>query len=218
MADDHREGFRWAPRVPQSLIQRLYETDACGIYDDELLDEVGWALYARCDSFITAVEATRGRARCPSCGEIVLHDGAPDAVLRCACCGWQMSWLVYFKSFQHKQLSGADAVLDLFRDFMARFPSAPGPREKMLLIDALIHGFHQDLLGNPTRATGINLIEGRYHEVVAFLDRLTYGEGSTPETHRTLSQWREAIDYTADAWQDGKLKRLRAERAKDDRE
>ena len=39
----------------------------------------------------------------------------------------------------------------------------------MLLIDRLIHGFHQSLRGEATRTTGINLIEGRYHEVVEFL-------------------------------------------------
>lgn len=215
MTIDVEDTIHWAPRVPQNLVRRLYETDARGIYDDELLDEVGWALYSRCDSFIAAVDAVHGRVRCPSCGEVVLHQGAPDEVLRCAHCGWQTPWLTYFRSLQHKQLSGAEAVLALFRDFMARFPLAQSAREKMLLIDALIHGFHQNL-GNPTRTTGINLIEGRYHEVVEFLDRLTYGQDSTPETRETLSQWREAIDHTAEAWGDAKLRRLRERRRADE--
>ena len=92
--------------------------------------------------FVTAVDAVHGRVKCPSCGQVVLHQGAPDEVLRCTHCGWQTTWLTYFRSLQHKQLSGADAVLALFREFMARFPSAQSRREKMLLIDALIHGFH----------------------------------------------------------------------------
>ena len=33
---------RWAPRVPQDKVRRLYETDARGIYDDELIDDVGY--------------------------------------------------------------------------------------------------------------------------------------------------------------------------------
>ena len=45
---------RWAPRVRRSKIRRLYETDALGIYDDELIDDVGYALLARCRSFLAA--------------------------------------------------------------------------------------------------------------------------------------------------------------------
>ena len=212
MATDIEDTIRWAPRVPQSLIRRLYETDAHGIYDDELLDEVGWALYLRCDSFVAAVDAVHGRVKCPSCGQVVLHQSAPEEVLRCTHCGWQTTWLTYFESIQHKQLSGAEAVIALFQDFTARFPSAQSPHEKMLLIDRLIHGFHRSLTGDPTRTTGVNLIEGRYHEVVEFLDRLTYGEGSTPETRETLSQWRDVIGFTAVAWNDARLRRLRERR------
>ena len=134
---------RWAPRIKQSLIRRLYETDASGIQDEELIDEVGWTLHARCASFVDAVEASLGRARCPGCGRIIAHDSMPDTVLRCAECGWETTWRAYFKTFQHKQLSGAEPVLVLFRDYMERFPKARDPREKMLLIDGLIHGFHQ---------------------------------------------------------------------------
>ena len=50
----------WAPRVPKALIRRFYETDAKGIYDEELIDEVGYALLARCQSFITANLARAG--------------------------------------------------------------------------------------------------------------------------------------------------------------
>ena len=120
----------WAPRVRQSLIRRLYETDTLGIYDDELLDEVGWALLARCETFITAVEAFHGRAKCPACGQIVLHNSGKDEVLHCAACGWEVAWQVYFKTFQHKQLSGAEPVLALFQEFLAQFPASAGiPRK-----------------------------------------------------------------------------------------
>ena len=56
---------QWAPRVPKSKIKRLYELDAKGIYDDELLDDVGYALFARCQSFITACQATSGSGLLP---------------------------------------------------------------------------------------------------------------------------------------------------------
>jgi ribosomal protein L37AE/L43A len=197
----------WAPRIRQSLIRRLYETDALGIFDDELLDEVGWGLLARCESFISAVEASRGRAKCPSCGQIVLHHAGKDEVLHCAACSWEMGWQAYFKTFQHKQLSGAEAVLALFQDFVIQFPAARESREKMLLIDRLIHGFHSYMQFGSTRAAGVNLIEGSYHEVVDFLDRLTYGEGSTPGTRQAREEWIKTINQTADMWKDERLRR-----------
>ena len=197
----------WAPRLPQSLIRRLYETDALGIYDDELLDEVGWGLLARCESFITAVEAARGRVKCPACGQIVLHHSDKEEILHCEACGWEMPWQAYFKTFQHKQLSGAEPVLALFQEFITQFPAARESRQKMLLIDRLIHGFHYYLQFGPTRAVGVNLIEGNYHQVVEFLDRLTYGEGSTPGTRQAYEEWREMINQAADKWQDERLRR-----------
>jgi ribosomal protein L37AE/L43A len=197
----------WAPRVRQSLIRRLYETDALGIYDNELLDEVGWGLAARCDSFITAVEAARGRVKCPACGQTVMHHAGKDEVLHCAACGWEMPWQVYFKTFQHKQLSGAEAVLALFQEFVTQFPVASESRQKMLLIDRLIHGFHYYMEFGPTRAVGVNLIGGNYHEVVDFLDRLTYGEGSTPGTRQARLEWRETINQAAEMWKDERLRR-----------
>ncbi len=197
---------RWAPRVKQSLIRRLYETDARGICDEELIDEVGYALLARCESFIAAVEASRGKVTCPACGETLFHDHAPDAVLLCMGCGWQMSWANYFRTFQHKQLSGADPVLALFRSFIDGFLKPRSGRDKMVLIDQLIHGFHLSLLGEPTRTTAVNLIEGTYHEVVHFLDDLSYGAASTPGTHDVREDWRTKINRTAQQWHDSTLK------------
>jgi hypothetical protein len=195
----------WSPRLPQALIRRLYELDAQGIYDDDLLDEVGWALVHRCQSFITAVEASRGRAACPRCAAIIAHNAQPDEILRCTC-GWELPWKEYFRTFQRKQLSGADPVLEFFGEFIRGFPGAQTPSQKMLLIDRLIHGFHYNLKYGVTRTTGINLIEGSYHDVVAFLDRLTYGEASTPGTSDTLDTWRANMNTTAESWRDPRLR------------
>jgi hypothetical protein len=38
----------WVPRVKPYLIHQLYENDAQGMLDIELLGKVGWALYALC--------------------------------------------------------------------------------------------------------------------------------------------------------------------------
>ena len=196
---------QWAPRVKQSLIRRLYETDARGIYDEELIDEVGFALLARCESFIAAVEATRGKVICPACGETVLHDAQPATILLCAHCGWQMPWREYFHTLQHKQLSGAEPVLALFRLYTDGFARARSGREKMVLIDQLIHGFHLSLTGETTRTTGVNLIEGKYPEVVQFLNQLTYGENGTPGMREVHADWHAKINRTAEDWHDERL-------------
>jgi len=200
--------IRWAPRLPQEMIRRLYELDAQGIHDQELLDEVGWRLKARCESFIAAVEAVNGRAPCPMCGTGIEHKSRPEEILECRACGWSLSWKDYFSTIQHKQLSGAEPVLILFREYIQRFVSASAVEEKMLAIDRLLHGFHWWTIRNEeTRATAVNLIEGNYHQVIDFLDCLTYGACSTPGTRQTWVAWRAIINQTAEKWNDPRLRR-----------
>jgi hypothetical protein len=110
-----------------------------------------------------------------------------------------LTWGAYFKTIQHKQLSGADPVLDQFRAFVKDFPEAKTPKARMLLIDRLIHGFHWFLkTTRPTRPVAVNLIEGRLREVVAFLDQLTYGEASTPGLEETYAAWDRNIAFNRD--------------------
>ncbi|HET6428174.1 MAG TPA: hypothetical protein VFJ30_07185, partial [Phycisphaerae bacterium] len=184
----------WAPRVPKKLIRRFYETDAKGIYNQELIDEVGCALLARCESFLTANRARAGELPCPCCCQTVRR----EEVLRCTC-GWELPWAAYFKTIQHTQLSGAEPVLKQFREFVKAFPSARTPREKVLLIDRLIHGFHWYIRSKadsgPTRPVAINLIEGQLRDVVAFLDEITYSDKSTPGTTDNRAEWDANIDF-----------------------
>ena len=91
-----KQEIRWAPRVPQALIQHLYENDAQGFTDSELVDEVGWRLLARCQSFIQAVEAVSGRVNCPVCTQLIIHSGASEEVMHCPACGWEKTWGEYF--------------------------------------------------------------------------------------------------------------------------
>ena len=187
----------WAPRVTQREIRRLYECDATGIYDEFLINEVGYGLLARCEAFIDAMEAIRGKARCPCCSSIVVHDGRKEEVLHCAC-GWALTWGEYFRTIQHKQLSGAEPVLSQFRAFVKAFPAAANARERMLLIDRLIHGFHWYYQTGPTRPVAINLIEGRLGEVVAFLEELSYSAKSTPGLAKSYAEWDQSIEANCD--------------------
>ncbi|MBI3947583.1 MAG: hypothetical protein HY321_16795 [Armatimonadetes bacterium] len=202
---------RWAPRVPQALIRRFYEADAQGICDEDLINEVGYALLARCESFITANRAREGELPCPWCGGTVRG----EEILRCPC-GWELPWADYFRTIQHKQLSGAEPVLEQFRSFVARFPPAPALKERVLLIDRLVHGFHVYLrTGGVTRPVAVNLIEGRLSEVVTFLDSLAYGEGGTPGLSATKSEWDEGIRANA-SWH-GRRERCAPRETQDDR-
>lgn len=174
---------RWAPRVAPAKIRRLYQTDALGIYDEELIDEVGFGLYARCQSLLTVTEAAAGRVGCPRCGAILLREmrDAPDEMLRCAC-GWETSWARYHRMWRHQELYGGGAV-DAFAAFVRDWPRTATPQRKMLLIDELIHRWHwqtrdDHALGRPV---GVNLIEGSRAQVLALLDALTSGsEAGTP--------------------------------------
>jgi ribosomal protein L37AE/L43A len=198
----------WAPRVPKDFIQRLYEEDALGFVDDELADEVGWRLFARCQSFIQAVEAVSGKVKCPFCQGVINHSNNRDEIIHCSDCDWETTWGAYFATIQHKQLSGGEAVVKFFQEFTRGFPDAQTYQQKMLLIDRLIHGFHIYFKDeSPTRTTAVNLIEGNYHEVVDFLDQLTYGSTGTPGTYTIYQEWRQKIDETGKKWGDDKLRR-----------
>ena len=204
MASEHNEPQhgsmpRWAGRVPQQKIKQLYETDAKGIYDEELIDDVGWGLYARCQSLLEAEAARGGRAKCHQCGGLIQHSGQRDELLGCPECGWQITWGAYFRSIQHRQLSGPDLV-SLLTDYVARFPRATAPREKMLLIDRLVHGFHWSVKTGPRRPAAVNLIGGRLSEVIQFLDSLTYDDRSTPGTKERHVAWRKDMSDALESW------------------
>ncbi len=199
-------GIQWNPKVPRAMIRRLYETDARGIVDEELIDEAGFALYARCQS-ILAVDA--GHVQCPDCDHMFATPWkwprqSPRVIdaesIRCPNCQeWEVTGRQYRESFQYDNL-GAGNALPAFQTFVERYPHTTAPRERMLLIDRLIHEFHYAIshkpdgsLGRnslPHETTANNLIEGGHDQVVAFLDRLTYGDAGTPELQAVQTAWR----------------------------
>ena len=199
-------GPRWAGRLSQQKIRQLYETDARGIYDEELIDDVGWALYARCQSLLEAEAARGGKAKCHQCGGVISHTGQSEEVLCCPECGWTITWDAYFRSIQHKQLSGPDLV-GLFTQYVSTFPAAAGARQKMLHIDRLLHGFHWSVATGPRRPAAINLVEGRLSEVIQFLDTLTYGRGSTPGARKRHAAWRKSMSDALESWGGARLGR-----------
>lgn len=184
------ERIRWAPKVSRAKINRLYQTDARGVVDEVLIDEVGTALLARCDSVLTV---SRAQARCPRCEAVFTIGWGPhaDPALICpAGCGWQTTVEAWHRSWRHQDLIGVRAA-EAFEYYVARYPDAHTPQQKMLLIDGLIHAFHQGIIeGSPHRSAASNLIEGSYRDVLAFLDTLAYGAESTPGLRESQAAWR----------------------------
>ena len=189
----------WAPQVRPEKIRRLYQLDAQGIYDDDLINDVGYGLLVRCASFIQANRGVAGWALCPNCGVEIEHAVDKAEILQCAC-GWSLPWSDYFATIQHKQLSGAEPVIKLFRDFVEGYPRARTAQQRMILIDTLLHGFHwYAKTGEPTRPVAVNLIALRLGDVMDFLDELSYGDQSTPGARKRKAEWDTRIAH-ARSW------------------
>jgi hypothetical protein len=190
---EHSAGPRWAPRVAVRKIRQLYESDARGIRDEELLDEVAFALYARCESVLTVTEAARGRLRCPRCARLCERINSPtgksrDHVFRCEGCAWETTWGTYRGSFEDRHLIGRGAV-DAFQAYVDGFSQARSPQERMLLVDGLIHAIHKELADSPQWPAAINLVEGNVLAVTRLLEELAYGPGSTPGLAEVKARW-----------------------------
>ena len=192
--------IRWCKKVPQELIARLYNQSVSGICDDELADKVGWALYARCESIISATNGfEKKRLICLDCGEEI-----PLAENAFSCpCGFYATWEEFKKSYKGKQLHASNA-LPIFLTYRRDFPRAKTYGEKLICIDILIHAFHiknsyYKVLSNYdieneevaiNRPTGANLIEGTLTEVILFLDKLSGIEEYSQEKKR----WRNIVE------------------------
>lgn len=186
---------RWAPRLHPTKLKRLYELDAQGIVDADLIDAVGFTLYSRCQSILHVSDAMNGRVHCPNCDTIIPRQTSdPATLLVCPACSWQTRWGDYYATYRTQEL-GAGGAMDIFQEFVARWEHARSSREKMLLIDQLIHRWHWETqsqrpdfgLGRPT---GVNLIEGSKAQVLALLDTLTYSDASAADQQAVQAAWR----------------------------
>ncbi|HET9905814.1 MAG TPA: hypothetical protein VFQ23_04220 [Anaerolineales bacterium] len=181
------ERIKWSPRLRPALLKRLYESDALGLQDDDLCNDVGARLYLRCQ---TVLMVSRNEVACPRCGASFKVDtSSQGAITLCPTkdCGWQVSLTDYHQSWSKKRIWGANA-LPAFEEFYERFSIKLPYKEKMLLIDQLIHSFHwsmQQML--PARSAANNLIEGEHDGVIEFLDGLT---GIDPARK---AEWRETM-------------------------
>ncbi len=203
MTENGRQDIQWSPRVPKWKLRRLYELESQGIYDDELIDDIGWMLVMRCQDILRIHEARNGTVTCPRCANsgkithIQRQSRARDEELCCPVCNWHLTWYTYSKSYKRKQLNPGGAV-SAFRAYVRDFKRAQSPREKMLVIDRVIHAFHYSLRDQPdlpTRPAGVNLIVGKLTDVVQFLDELS-GIENSPALQTTSTAWRSTFEET----------------------
>jgi hypothetical protein len=190
--------LNWSKRVPLEKIKRLYASDAEGLLDVDLLDEVGHALFARCSDIHEFWRARNGEVVCRQCGRTLRRRGhvlnaKGDLAERLQCqCGWQLSWGEYLRRSEGHQLGASDVQL-LVQHFMQRWPACAKPQDKLLLIDWLIHQFHVKLIGMGN-LFGVNMLAGGPQEVLDFLNSLAYGDAA-PHQHQlreTQQAWQRA--------------------------
>jgi len=195
---------RWAGRVAKWKIARIYEDDANGIHDEELLNDVAYRLLARCKSMVMAEEARKGYATCPVCETIVEHTAQKGASLECKNCSWAGSWDDYRRSLDGRHLI-APGLQPFCREYIQRLPMAQTARAKMYWIDWLIHRCHWEGTALPGQPGATSLIQGRAQDVNAFLTALTAGTHKpqsvddlgqywTTAQKEQILKWRKAAD------------------------
>lgn len=198
MTPSDRPKIRWPAKLRQELIRQLYQADARGLVDEDLIDKVAYALLSRCQA-IRMVLA--GQVRCPLCGRVfIAGDAGPaDEPVRCTQpgCPWWTTRREYRESWTkgdflpRRALPAADTFID-------QFSQARTPRERMVQIDQLLHAFHCDLKTNaPVRAFANNLIEGSHWDVVRFLDELSLGPQTSPDAEQAKQEWRQKVKTMA---------------------
>jgi hypothetical protein len=181
--------IRWAPRLQPMLLKRLYDSDARGERNIELCDDVGITLYMRCRTYAMCVEH---KVDCPLCRHVVTV--SRTGITRCGGpgCNWETNQDEFTESVvNHYAFPGR--AMGPFLHYYHHYPDARTYQEKMLLIDQLIHSFHQDeKAGNAVKSVASKLLEGNKKAVVAFLDALS---ALNPEDK---DKWREVVATTID--------------------
>jgi hypothetical protein len=181
--------IRWAPRLRPQLLQRLYDSDAKGFRDIELCDEVGMILYMRCRTFALV---NRRKVECPAC--YTVFEVSPQGQSHCPKegCDWYTTHPVYVTSIKNHYAFHGKAI-EAFLSFYRRYPKARTYRDKMLLIDQLIHSFHvSEKTGVPYKSVASKLLEGNKKAVVRFLDDLSARDPDAKQ------EWRLAVAGTID--------------------
>ena len=175
--------FKWAPRLSKNDIYRLYTSEAAGLLDEELLEEVGTGFYARCETIQQVTERL-----CPSCSQAIqgAFDGNdPDRQISCQYCQWISKWKYYHRSYKRDRIHGGRAY-KYFLAYLEEYPLCKTARDKMLAIDRLVHYLHEDIDEEiSVTPAAMNLVKGKRNDIREFIESLAYS-GTMPEQNRRL--------------------------------
>lgn len=187
--------IRWNGRLAANKLRKLYENDAAGIHDEELLDDVAVTFYARCVSIKAATSAHYGDVTCARCLTIIKRrKWARSEPLVCSGCGWESDWGTYLQSYQKRQLFSGAAHWEYVK-FMEDYPSTEGYAGKMRVVDRIVHAFHIDLQRHSVgRPAPVNLVEGSFKSTLRLLDELAFGDASTSGVSEARTKWSETIE------------------------
>jgi hypothetical protein len=184
--------FHWAGKVSRRDIQRLYESEAKGLLDEDLLDQLMVSIYVRIGDMFEVREAQKlGRVKCRSCKAYISQPyvmGGPNKnnPLVCDQCGWQTTCGEFYASYTGKDMLPGSRT-ELFQEFLERFPTAHTPQEKMLLLDWLIHAFHVQS-GVSSRLVAMNVIQGSRDQLVELLTKLAAKEDGVSAKESWLAE------------------------------
>ncbi len=171
---------------------RLYEANATGLIDDELVDDVGWRIWERLSDVI---RVSSGRVRCPVCGtefEVRARGRSEDDLVQCSGCEWSVTPRAWHKSWEHRNLNGHCPEFQRFAD---AWPKATSSRDRMLLIDAVVHALHVSSRDDaPGNFAARNFLEGSRPKIVALLDELANGPGSNV-ADGARARWQAAREH-----------------------
>jgi hypothetical protein len=172
VGSDKLNRFKWSPKVSLRSLKRLYREDAKMLYNEELVDEVGYTLYARClQGRDERLLANENKLKCHNCGKILSKTNGQ--ILPCEC-GHYYVFREYMRSFNKNSMPSRSAT-PFFNDFINKWPLAKSYHEKMQLIDWVIHQCHLNMLSGVTRGfAGLNLIDGSREEVRNLILELAY--------------------------------------------
>jgi len=186
-SDQGINALHWTPRVDSEKVARLYESEARGLLDEELLEDVALSIYCRLQSVTIATTAALGRVECPCCLEITPRE---SEVIQCPQCGWQVLWSEYFASYHAKHLIWGGAF-PAVRDYMDGYLAARTTRDKLMLIDRFIHFCHWEMIRNPGRPAATMVLEGKQWQVLELIERLAYSDASASELVEERRHWQE---------------------------
>jgi hypothetical protein len=93
-----------------------------------------------------------------------------DVVLACPKCDWHCTCGEYLASYTGKDMLPGSRT-ELFQEFLERHTEARNPRQKMLLLDWLIHAFHVQS-GVSGRLVAMNVIQGSRDQLIEPLSGL----------------------------------------------